>query len=127
MKRTIQGLLIASVLIIGCTSSDTESRPAQPVQNSQLTPVELADIETRLEGICIAMKLHGLPRRPDTREYLREKIRVLASLVTADPELRSTAGSTALESLEKFADAYRGCDPVIADEIRGQLEMVDPE
>ena len=127
MKRTIQGLLVASVMIIGCTSSDTESRPAQPVRNSQLAPVELADIEARLDGICTAMKLHGLPRRPDTRVYLREKIRALVSVAMADPELRSTAGSTALESLEKYADAYRGCDPVIADEISEQLETVEPE
>ena len=114
-------------MIIGCSSQDSESRPAQPVQSSQLNAVELADIEARLDGICTAMNRYGLPRRPDTRGYLREKIRALADLAMADPELRTAAGSNARESLEKLAGAYLECDPVIADEIREQLEMVDPE
>lgn len=115
MKRTIQGLLVTSVLLVGCAGSNTDSTRTGLTTESPDSAREIAGIHQNLTGICTAITRYGLPLDGQTRHYLRRRARTLDQLIGA-------SGIDANGTVHDLARRFDRCDPVTAAEIRALNE-----
>lgn len=125
MKRAIQGLLVTSILLIGCASTTVDTVAPEKRISESVSASELTDTRENLTGICVAMIRYGLPRDDQTRTHIEEKIEWLDETAHEQPELESTEGHTAEETLEMIEGGYRRCDPEVARIIHDKIEELD--
>ena len=121
MKRTIQGVLVASLLIVGCGNSPAETVPADRGASNHLTESEIAEVRENLGGICNAIVQYGLVPDREIHQHIRTRLQPLARAVDVGsqtaPVIRKRARSTILD----LATRYRHCDPGMVPEIQAGL------
>ncbi|MBN8869099.1 MAG: hypothetical protein J0H66_04370 [Solirubrobacterales bacterium] len=125
MKRTIQGLLVTSLLLIGCADSAVDPLATQEKEASPEASRELVEIRDNLTGICGAIEHYGLPVRADVREYVRRQIERISAAATevaeADPSIRQAATA----DIEQLASSFESCYPAFSREFSDALEALE--
>lgn len=111
MKRTIQGLLVTSVLVVGCGNTAIEQNEIELSGGPTMTHEEMVRSKQNLAGICNAITRYGLPDDRQTRAYVKTKVGAIADVAAADSD---DLGDTARQVLGELADSYQSCDPGLA-------------
>lgn len=118
MKRTIQALIVTSLLLVGCANSTVTTIPASAPVSDTMTTREISEVRENLGGICNAILEYGLPLDREIRLYVRGRIDPVSSLARAGSPAESRTMVAARKTLDFLAGEYSKCDPVLARELK---------
>ncbi len=121
MKRTVQALLFASLLLAGCANSPAGSDPVERSTARSLTATEISKVNENLTGICKAIVHYGLDPDRQIRRHVASQVEPLVRAVSAGSREGPTIQRRVRSTIRKLVARYRQCEPTMLAQIKGGL------
>lgn len=125
MKRTIQGLIVTSLLLFGCGNSTFQAVPVENVASNEATIREIREVTENLTGICRAITHYGLVSDREIKAYVKRKAEGLLERARVGSSYAPEVQAESRRGVDQIIRRYSRCDPAIAEEITQQLEDGD--